>query len=156
MLCKEAMFPLLADTARTRLATPEGMLRHHVVMQQTTSPRQLHVPGIAPSRRPASSPRRFIRSTSCEGNAKLLTPHRYVDRRWTGAMCLNRGARRASSSHAESPLDSAASYFYKLGVSLNRRSKKLLRRASLHGHDGPSDHENFIDRADRTSPHYGQ
>ena len=54
-----------------------------------------------------------------------------------------------------STLDSAASYFYTLGVSLNRRSKKL-RANSLHGHDGPSDHENIIDRADRTSPHYGQ
>jgi len=155
VLCKEAMFPLLAGTVRTCLATPEGIIRHRVVMQQTTSPRYLHVRGIDPFS-PTGIIAEKIRSTSFEGYAKLLTSHRCVDRRWTGAMCLNRGARRASSSHAESPLDSAASYFYTLGVSLNRRSKKLLRRASLHGHDGPSDHENFIDRADRTSPHYGQ
>ena len=32
-----------------------------------------------------------IRSTSFEGHAKLLTPHRCVDRRRTGAKCLNRG-----------------------------------------------------------------
>jgi hypothetical protein len=142
-LCKEAMFPLLADTARTRLATPEGMLRHRAVMQQTTSPRQLHVPGIAPFLSTGIIAEK-IRSTSCEGNAKLLTPHRCVDRRWMGAMCLNRGACCATFSQAGSPLDSAASYSYTLGVSLNRRSKKLLRRASLNGHDGPSDHENFI------------
>jgi len=90
VLCKEAMFPLLAGTARTCLATPEGMLRHRIVMQQTTSPRHLHVRGIDPFSSTGIIAEK-IRSTSFEGYAKLLTSHRCVDRRWTGAMCLNRG-----------------------------------------------------------------
>ena len=155
MLCKEAMFPLLVDTVRTCLATPEGMIRHRIVMQQTSSPRHLHVRGIDPFLSTGIIDEN-IRSTSFEGHAKLLTPHRCVDRRRTGAMCLNRGACRASFSQAESPLESAASHFYTLRISLNRRSKKFLRRASLHGHDGPREYENFIGQADRTSLHYGQ
>ena len=74
-----------------------------------------------PSRRPASSPRRFDLH-HLKDTRNLLTSHRFVERRWTGAMCLSRVARRASFSQAESPLDSAASNSYTLGVSLNRRS----------------------------------
>ena len=127
-------------------------MRYPAVMQEAISLRHLHVRGIDPFS-PTGIIAEKIRSTSFEGYAKLLTSQRCVDRRWTGAMCLNRGARRAYFSQVESPLDSAASYFYTLGVSLNRRSKKLLlRRASLHGHDGPSDHENFIDRLTSLRP----
>ena len=101
VLCKEAMFPLLADTARTCLATPEGKVRHRVIMQQTTSSRHLC------TRHRPLPPTGIIavknRSTSCERYAKLLTPRRCVDRRWMGAMRLNREARRATFSNKLSP-----------------------------------------------------
>ena len=101
VLCKEAMFPLLADTARTCLATPEGKVRHRVIMQQTTSSRHLC------TRHRPLPPTGIIavknRSTSCERYAKLLTPRRCVDWRWMGAMRLNREARRATFSNKLSP-----------------------------------------------------
>ena len=99
VLCKEAMFPLLAGTERTCLATPEGMFG--IVPSRSKQPlldNFMYEESI-PSRRPASSPRRFdvhhLRDTR-----NLLTSHRFVERRWTGAMCLNRVARRASFSQA--------------------------------------------------------